>query len=214
MDKSVDRKPYVDEINSILSKESEELNSNSYEISNNDHLVKFIMDHSEIRLNYGGGFKYPEVGVWASNYDAWVKFLETDKKYLIIFEDDTSVVPDFMDKINYILTELPYDWNAFFFLTPDGNKEHYYKSENHDIGLENICKSYQGNWLGGYMLNRLGAQLLVNDVQKNMIQAPVDIYMFYTQKFLISYALKPNVPNICGGIDLPTTIHNSDRIGV
>jgi GR25 family glycosyltransferase involved in LPS biosynthesis len=213
MDKSIDRQPFVDNINNILSNFSQNLNSNSYEISNNDQLIKFIMDHSDVRLNYGKGFKYSEIGVWGSNYDAWIKFLQTDKDYLLIFEDDVSIVEDFENKIKNAMQELPYNWDAFFFLTPDGNKEHYYKAYEHDIGFKNICKSYQGNWLGGYMLTKMGAQLLVNDVTTNMVTEPVDIYMFYVQKFLNMFAFKPSVQNICSGVNLPTTIHNSNRIG-
>lgn len=213
MDKSIDRKKCVDSINKKLYPISKPLNSKTYEISNNNQLMQFIMEQPKLKIDYDYHFKYSEVGVWGSNYAAWINFLKTDKDYLIIFEDDVDCVEDFMEKIIKVIDNIPQDWDAFFFLTPEGNKEHYYRQHQHDIGLPEICQSYQGNWLGGYMMNRSGVQKLVNEVECNMIVDPIDIYMFYIQKVLNMYAFKPEVPSICYGVDLPTTIHNSKKIG-
>jgi GR25 family glycosyltransferase involved in LPS biosynthesis len=212
MEKSVERSPVVNKINSILSPISDELKVTSYEISDNEQLAKFKNDHPAFKLNPEIQFRYAEVGVWASNYDAWVNFLKTDKEYLLMFEDDVYVSENFPDRIDKVLQEIPEDWDAFFFLTPYGNKT-YYKSEEHDIGLENICRMYQGNWLGCYMLSRKGVEALVNGVQEYFISDPVDIYLFYKQSFLKAYNFKPFVEDVGGDLALGTTIHNVKRIG-
>lgn len=213
LDRSTDRLQAVNDINQKLLSFSNELNIDSYEISNDEQLNSFYSDYPEFNINRGKGFKYTEVGVWASNYSAWVKFLETDAEYLIIFEDDVSIYYDFSKRIQEAIGEMPKDWDALFFLTPEGNQRYYYKAEEHDIGLPNICRSYQGNWLGGYMLNRKGAEKLIEDLKMNMICDPIDIYIFYVQKVLNSYNFKPSVPNFGEDLNLPTTIHNSKRIG-
>jgi len=212
MERSMDRKEYADAIDNMLSKTSSKLNSKTYDISNFDDLNILKMEQPNFNINYEKEFKFAEVGVWSSNYDAWVNFLKTDKKYLLIFEDDVSLVSNFLEKINEFILEMPENWDALFFSIPEGNQLHYYKSQEHDIGLPNVCNLYQGNWLGAYMLNRSGAEKLIKDIELNIINDPIDLYMFYVQKTLNSYNLKPSTNNICNGYDLPTTIHNTNRM--
>lgn len=214
MDSSLDRQECVDQIDSILSSKYNKLNSKTYSIYNNKDLAKFMVECPKIKLNYKQEFRYAEIGVWASNYSAWVDFLKTDDDYLLIFEDDVKCVLDFKEYLEGAMTELPDLWDAFFFLTPEGNKTFYYKDEEHNIGLDKICKSYQGNWLGGYMLSRSGAEKLINEVESSLVVDAVDIYVFYIQKELNMYAFKPGVKNICFPVDLPTTIHECERIKV
>jgi GR25 family glycosyltransferase involved in LPS biosynthesis len=217
MGKSVEREQFVKDMNAILEIMSDKLNSKTYEISNEEQLSIFTSDYPSFNYNYKRPFKYSEIGIWASNYDAWVKFLKTDKEYLLVFEDDVILSDDFEVKINEFISEMPEGWDALFISIPNGNKRHYYRDHEHDIGLPNISKLYQGNWLAGYMISRVGVEKIINDINNNTINDPVDIYMFSTQKVLNSYNLKPHVKDICDGYEeFPTTIHNSieiDNIG-
>jgi len=211
MEKSVNRKPVVNKINHIMSSNSEELISETYEISNDEQLNKFKSDHPLFKLDPKIEFRYSEIGVWASNYNAWVNFLKTDKEYLVLFEDDVYIHEDFWERIDGVMYQIPEDWQAFFFLNWNPT---YYRSDLHNIGNASICKSYQGQWLGGYILNRSGAESLVKDVQENLISDPVDIYVFYKHGNLKSYTFSPGVSKMGGDLAMETTIHNVERMKV
>jgi len=211
MEKSVDRKPVVNKINSIMSSNSKEIECISYEIFNEEQLKKFKFENPLFKLDPDIEFRYAEIGVWASNYNAWINFLKTDKKYLVLFEDDVYIHQDFWKRIDDVMNQIPSDWQAFFFLNWNPP---YYNESIHDIGSDIICKSYQGQWLGGYILNRSGVESIVKNVQENLISDPIDIYMFYKHGSLNSYTFKPNVEPIGGDLRMTTTIHNVERIKV
>jgi GR25 family glycosyltransferase involved in LPS biosynthesis len=211
MEKSIDRKPVVNKINNIMSLHSEELKSITYEISNDKQLNKFKLDHPLFKLNPKTDFRYSEIGVWASNYDAWVNFLKTDKEYLVLFEDDVYIHEDFWERIDGIMYQMPSDWQAFFFLNFN---QAYYDPYIHNIDNATICKSYQGQWLAGYILNRSGAESLIKSVQENLIEDPIDIYIFYRYLSLRSYTLRPGISSMGGDLGMNTTIHNVERVDV
>jgi glycosyl transferase family 25 len=52
-----------------------------------------------------------EIGCYLSHVQAMRQFLRTDKKYLLLFEDDASPEPDFMRVIEQLL-EVPEQWDV------------------------------------------------------------------------------------------------------
>ena len=72
------------------------------------------------------------IGVWASSYLSWKKFLETDYDVLLIFEDDILVSKNFMTIANKYMATLPSTWEFFtFFTAPDSLFA--YKKDVHDL---------------------------------------------------------------------------------
>jgi hypothetical protein len=109
-----------------------------------------------------------------------------------------------MDNLN----NLPEDWNAFFCLVPDACFDLY--NSSHYIGQKYVCKAYQGNWLGAYVINKSGAKKLL-DSSLGGITRPVDIHIFYSEGLLNGYSVRPNTKCFVRGLDLGTTIHHVER---
>ena len=117
------------------------------------------------------------IGVWASTYLAYKKFLESDKKVLIIFEDDTVISKNFKGIAELYMSELMPIWDFFSFFVPDDSLFAYNESE-HDLSEEHICKSYQQWSCASYAVSRRGAEKAIADVKSRGINCPVDWYIF------------------------------------
>ena len=117
------------------------------------------------------------IGVWASAYLAYKKFLESDKDVLIIFEDDIVISNNFKTIANMYMSELMPIWDFFSFFVPDDSLFAYSELE-HDLGEEHICKSYQQWSCAGYAVSRRGAEKAVADIESRGINCPVDWYIF------------------------------------
>jgi GR25 family glycosyltransferase involved in LPS biosynthesis len=115
--------------------------------------------------------------VWASNYLAYKKFLETDYDTLIIFEDDILVSKNFREIVTMYMQELMPIWDFFSFFVPDDSL-FAYNEVAHDLGEEYTCRSYQQWSCAGYAVSRKGAQRAVEDVESRGINCPVDWYIF------------------------------------
>ena len=117
------------------------------------------------------------VGVWASNYLAYKKFLESDYDTLLIFEDDILLSKNFELITTLYMKELMPIWDFFSFFVPDDSLFAYNK-EQHDLGEEYTCRSYQQWSCAGYAVSRKGAKRAVEDVESRGINCPVDWYIF------------------------------------
>lgn len=117
------------------------------------------------------------IGVWASTYLAYKKFLESDKKVLIIFEDDTVISKNFKGIAELYMSELMPIWDFFSFFVPDDSLFAYNESE-HDLSEEHICKSYQQWSCAGYAVSRRGAEKAIADIKLRGINCPIDWYIF------------------------------------
>jgi GR25 family glycosyltransferase involved in LPS biosynthesis len=137
------------------------------------------------------------IGVWASNYLAYKNFLESDYDTMILFEDDILVSKNFKILLETYMAELPFDWDFFSFFVPDDSL-FAYNEENHNIGAENVCVSYQQWSCAGYIVNRSGAEKAIKDIESRGINCPIDWYIFNfrmkkeeNQKTFFTYTLKP-----------------------
>ena len=117
------------------------------------------------------------VGVWASTYLAYKKFLESDKKVLILFEDDIVISKNFKGIAELYMSELMPIWDFFSFFVPDDSLFAYNESE-HDLSEEHICKSYQQWSCAGYAVSRRGAEKAIADIKLRGINCPIDWYIF------------------------------------
>jgi GR25 family glycosyltransferase involved in LPS biosynthesis len=210
VDTDVLREPLYLENVDYLNSFAVNLKQPSYGIYNKEDLERYYSLDLDLNINKNTNFRYSEIGCWASHYSAWKTFLESDNEYVLILEDDIKVIPGFKEILDLRMGLLPEGWDIFSVLVPEGNFS-YFVSHIHSIGSDIISKTYQGNWLGAYVLNREGAKKLVDSVLLP-IDRPVDIHIFYSPGMLNSYSLMPNSKMYLEGIDLGTTIHDVDRV--
>jgi len=151
-----------------------------------DKAEAFINQTPEFKVNTVTDFCKPGetfppssgvVGVWASTYLAYKKFLESDKDVLIIFEDDIVVSKNFKGIAELYMSELMPIWDFFSFFVPDDSFFAYNESE-HDLSEEHICKSYQQWSCASYAVSRRGAEKAMADVKLRGINCPIDWYIF------------------------------------
>ena len=156
------------------------------------------------------GWKFGELGVWASNYSAWKNFAETDHEMLMLMEDDIVLSKHFNIKLKQYIEELPDDWDFFTVYIPTfGNVKYKVGRKDLDIGKENICKVYQSWSCLCYIVSKRGAKKLLNLV-KEPVKAPIDHWLFYHEK-LNGYAIKVEKGNICDIYKLKSTIQSAEK---
>jgi len=212
---AVEREEYFNNINSYLNNYSQELNSKSIKISNDEELNEFVKNNPDFNLNLNGynldniqGWRYGEIGVWASNFLAWKKFLTTQSDYAILMEDDILFEENFIPLLKEYMEELPPNWDAFFFAVPSGQ---FHKYGSHlEIGKKNICKVYQDHWMLCYVLSRQGAEKALNIVS-NGVNLPLDWFFFRQKHIFNSYSIKPEVKSAVSGSPTETTFQNQER---
>lgn len=151
------------------------------------------------------GWRYGEIGVWASNWVAWKTFLNTDADYLLLVEDDGVFTWGYEDLLHAYMQELPEDWDQFHLWAPVGDRS-LFDIDDHGIGKTHVCKAYQ-NWSNtAYVLSRRGAKKLLDDVEKNGITLPLD-WLWFKESYRFNfgcYTVTPESTHLC---------YNSESVG-
>jgi GR25 family glycosyltransferase involved in LPS biosynthesis len=151
-----------------------------------DKAEAFINQTPEFKVNTVTDFCKPGetfppssgvIGVWASNYLAYKKFLESKYDTLIIFEDDIVVSRNFKNIASIYMSELMPIWDFFSFFVPDDSLFAYNETE-HNLSEEYTCKAYQQWSCAGYAVSRRGAEKAIADVESKGINCPIDWYIF------------------------------------
>lgn len=160
------------------------------------------------------GFRLGELGVWMSNYYCWKAISETDFGGVIVFEDD-AVVHDgehFNLVMGSLMSDLPSDYDAFSLAPP---QKHFYDRMKHYIGSDLVCRSYQGYGCVSTMYSPKGARKLVDFVEREGFQYPVDCFIFEEgglSSDLDTYAPMPDLPEFVTFLEQGTSIHNTERV--
>lgn len=158
----------------------------------------------------GNGWKFGELGVWASNYSAWKNFSKTKYEMLMLMEDDIKLDKNFNSKLLSYIKELPDDWDFFTVYTPSfGNVRYKSNKKDLDIGKENICKVYQSWSCLCYLVSKKGTKKLLKLVKKP-VSSPIDHWLFYHQE-LNGYAIKLEKGNICDIYKTQSTIQSAEK---
>lgn len=219
-EKDIDRHGLYSEADHKLQHIGAKLDTPTVLISGPRTLKKFFDDNSEFkeavdlkgydpakymdsRSPYFGrvcrvGWKYGELGVWASNWLAWKNFLKTDADYLILAEDDVVLVDNCKQLLDMYMKQLPEGWDQFHLWVPKGDRS-LYDPNKHGVGSMYVAKAYQ-NWSNtAYMLSRSGAQKLLDDVKKRGIKLPLDWLWFKeSAEFDFGcYTLTPQSTHLC-----------------
>jgi GR25 family glycosyltransferase involved in LPS biosynthesis len=216
LEDAVEREQYAVNMNNYLSSYSTELDVNAVRISNDEELNKFLKDNPDFKLDPYGyeldnirGWRYGEIGVWASNFLAWKKFLTSSSDAVILMEDDILFEEDFMELLTKYIKELPEHWDAFFFAVAPGQFNKYGPHADIRTG-ENICIAYQDHWMLCYVMSKKGVEKALAQVSRG-VNLPLD-WFFFRQHFLFSsYTLKPTSKSAVSGSPTETTFQRQPR---
>ena len=224
-DKDTDREHLLRDANHILQFIGKELDTPTVLISGPRALKKFLNENPDFNVDLKGydprkymdsrsqflgavcrvGWRYGELGVWASNWFAWKNFLNTDADYLILAEDDIVLIDECKTLLDLYVENLPEGWDQFHLWAPTGDLS-LYDPNKHGVGNMYVSKAYQ-NWSNtAYMLSRSGAQKLLDDVKKRGIKLPLDWLWFQeSDEFGFNcYTVTPQSTHLC---------YNSEEVG-
>jgi GR25 family glycosyltransferase involved in LPS biosynthesis len=217
-DKDVERNNLYREADHKLQLIGTKLDTPTILISGPRSLKKFLTENPDFNIDLKGydprkymdprswlfgrvcrvGWKYGEIGIWASNWVAWKNFLRTDAEYLILAEDDIVLIDGCKQLLEMYMDHLPEGWDQFHLWAPTIDRP-LYDPDKHSIGNMYISKAYQ-NWSNtAYLLSRSGAQKLLDDVKKRSIKLPLD-WLWFKESAEFDfrcYTLTPQSTHLC-----------------
>ena len=164
----------------------ERLGSPTVYLNTKEKVDIFLGDNPQFKVNTVEDYAKPGetfppsagvVGVWASNYLAYKNFLASDKEVLFLFEDDVLLSANFHIVVPFYMRQLLPIWDFFSLFVPDDSL-FAYNEEQHDIGEDSVCRSYQQWSCAGYVVSRRGAEKAIKDIETRGISAPIDWYIF------------------------------------
>jgi GR25 family glycosyltransferase involved in LPS biosynthesis len=209
-----DRDHLVDNINEYLMEYSTELDTPTIKISSNEEYLNFIKDNSDFvadpngySLNGEQGWRYGEIGIWASNRTAWKNFLETDSDYLILMEDDIVYNQKFIDILKDSISQLDTGLDILHLFAPE---DQFYKyNQKHDFGAKDVCYIYQDWSCLCYIVTRQGAKKLIES--SSIINLPLDWHMFRQTNLFNIFTLKPESSVACSLFPIESTFQTKQK---
>eukprot|EP00090_Calanus_glacialis_P014493 TRINITY_DN23297_c0_g1_i1.p1 TRINITY_DN23297_c0_g1~~TRINITY_DN23297_c0_g1_i1.p1 ORF type:complete len:567 (-),score=145.41 TRINITY_DN23297_c0_g1_i1:201-1901(-) len=142
----------------------------NYLIENN---IKMLPEFSE--PYHGRPLTFGEIGCFMSHHKIWKDMIASNYDTIVVFEDDIRFEPYFIQKLDYLLTELktiPEEWDLVFL----GRKILHNSEEPWLQSSSQLVMVDYTYWTLSYILTRTGAQkLLAGDPLTKMV--PVDEYI-------------------------------------
>jgi GR25 family glycosyltransferase involved in LPS biosynthesis len=172
----------------ILNERVPSLSSPTVGIFNQEQLNSFMDQNPDFKLNLSQSMrplKYPEIGLWASNFLAIKEFLASSNDYLILVEDDIKLNENFYTKFEQYMEESPSDMDCFLMFKPDNiffvsGYESLTNEESFHTSSPSVWIAHQSWSTGCVVLNRQGAQKVL-DYIANGISDAIDIFIFGNQ---------------------------------
>jgi GR25 family glycosyltransferase involved in LPS biosynthesis len=190
------RQKTYDDLEQQFSEHFDKLDTPTISIKSQSDIDSFIEQNPLFKLNgqgfedYDGlkGWKYGEIGIWASNYLSWKKFAETDADYLILVEDDLILYTDFFSALNVYFEDMPESFDMFSVFVPM-SEVGLCKEENY-VGIRSICKAYQTWSLACYIVNKKTINKLITMIETK-IDLPPDWFFFKQTSIIDVYSPTP-----------------------
>jgi len=208
-----DRNKLVENVHSNLLKNIKILDTDTIKISSYDEYVSFKNQNLDFNIDFNGynlenrqGWRYGEVGIWASNWLAWKNFIDSDYDYLILMEDDIVLYENFLIELEKYMKQLPKGFDAFHAFCP-ADQNHKYNASL-DVSDE-LCSSYQDWSAACYIVSRTGAQKMIH-FASNGINLPLDWFMFRQKNLLEVFTLKPDAKRICDILPIQSTFQTKE----
>jgi GR25 family glycosyltransferase involved in LPS biosynthesis len=207
------RNKAVENVHSYLLKNIKILNTDTIKISSYSDYAKFVeenpdfnVDHIGYNLDNKQGWRYGEVGIWASNWLAWKGFIESEYDYLILMEDDIVLYDNFLHDLERYIKQLPENFDAFHAFCPSDQNHKYDTSMDFS---DEICSSYQDWSAACYVVSRSGAQKMIHFASRG-IRLPLDWFMFRQKDLLSVYTIKPESQRICDILTIDSTFQTKE----
>jgi len=135
--------------------------------------IKMLPEFSE--PYHGRPLTFGEIGCFMSHYNIWQDIVASEHETVLVFEDDIRFEPYFVQKFEYLLTELktiPDKWDLVFL----GRKILHNSEEPWLESSSQLVKVDYTYWTLSYILTKAGAQkLLAADPLTKMV--PVDEFI-------------------------------------
>jgi GR25 family glycosyltransferase involved in LPS biosynthesis len=194
--------------NAYLSKHFDEIDTPTIKISSLDEYFAFKKENKDFNLDPNGynlddkqGWKLGELGIWASNFTAMKNFLNTDKKYLMLLEDDVLIDEGFVTNLPSLMEELPDGWDLFSCFSPENQSHKYSYSDSHGL----VCPSYQDWSMLCYILNRKSVKMILDHIKFEPVSLPLDWFYFRQPDKFKCYTVTPNSIILCNLMDARST---------
>ncbi len=215
LDKHIEREHLYKLINDYIGQYSFGVGTPTVEISCKEELDNFCTNHNinfkkeGSRMETEQGWKWGEVSLWAGNILAYKKFLETDSDYLILIEDDIEYIDGFFENLVRYISLLPNDWDTFFYYNSSHNNfslKDLFSPDSHDV-----CRVEQSWSTLCYVINKKSAKKILDDIQNNFIDLPIDHYFLLQPHKYNSYTVSKNSKMYCKIANLESTFQNSQK---
>jgi GR25 family glycosyltransferase involved in LPS biosynthesis len=204
---SISRGKLKKELDSMMSTFATELDTPTINIYSEYTLLSFYKNNDDISIDPKGiqvapewdtsryiGWRFGELGIYASNLTAWKNFLNSDFEYAILMEDDFQINDTFQGHLTEYMQELPDDWEVLSMHMNPNEDDRY--NENYDIGQPNICKTYHRLSMACYVINKRFVRKAL-ELIKTPITEPFDVYVLNEPYKFNSYSIKPGKPKGC-----------------
>jgi GR25 family glycosyltransferase involved in LPS biosynthesis len=224
-DSDVKRKACFKKVNTLLGSKLQESWTPTVSIKTLDELKAFMFEYPMVNIDGNGfdiaqagmkkynkeianptGWYLSEIGIMASHYVAWKNFLNTEYEYMLLFEDDVYVADNFLELFAERYKELPSDWEAFYFCTPEVKFDVRFVNGTDRSISENLCEPYHYWSSAGYAVSKSGAAQLVDYVEnKYSIHLPLDWFILQKNAIEKVYSIKPNRDQGCRLVNTEST---------
>ncbi len=121
------------------------------------------------------GFKVGEIGNFASHYLSWKYLLSTELDSILIFEDDSLLYDNFLNKYELAMSNVPQDYDILSLFVHENQMPRFSDS---DVINEVISKAYQDWSTLCYVVSRQGAKKLIEYVESIGMDDPTDWFIF------------------------------------
>lgn len=152
-------------------------------------------------------FKFGEMGVWASNINAILKFIESDYDVLMLMEDDIEISKDFYLLLQKYLDSLPENWDVFSYFVHH-NQFGRYHGNGDEFG---VVAAYQDWSMLCWLLTKECAIKIIDDINNNGIDMPIDWYIFRQPDKFKSYTIGPRAKRGCALYNTTSTFQQIDE---
>ena len=214
LDSNEDRSYSAKSLDDYMTMYSKQLKTPTIKISNKKEYDLFLSNNPSFNPDPYGynlhdeqGWKFGEIGIWASNWTAWNNFLKSDAEYLILMEDDIVSGDMFMEIIINYMQQLPENWEVFHAFSPYDQFEKYKNS--HDFGAQDVCVAYQDWSALCYIITRDAAKKMIDN--SNMFSLPLDWYMFRQHHLFKIYTIKPSSEFPCTLLPTESTFQTKQK---
>jgi GR25 family glycosyltransferase involved in LPS biosynthesis len=198
-------------VKNYLSNYCDNLNLETVEIKDKQGLEEFQAQNPDFKVNSEGielnnvqGWRYGEIGLWASTFLAYKKFSFSQYNFLLLVEDDIEFDNDLIENIKMCLSQAPENWDVIFLFAPGNTSNEINISEN------NIVESYHDWSTLCYLINKNTVNKVIEDI-KDGIYLPIDWYFLRQKNKYKSYTIDKSKKMSCRPADIESSFQHQER---